>query len=65
MKGSDKEEIEKTIEEISQASHKLAEVLYQATQTEDGPEGEAPGAAAPADEDVVDAEYTDAEEAEK
>ena len=64
MKGNDKEEIEGAIEAISQASHKLAEVLYQAAQEEGGAEGDAPSDA-PADEDVVDAEFTDAEEAEK
>jgi molecular chaperone DnaK len=64
MKGNDKEEIEGAIEAISQASHKLAEVLYQAAQEEGGAEGDAPSDA-PADDDVVDAEFTDAEEAEK
>jgi molecular chaperone DnaK len=64
MKGADKEEIEGAIEAISQASHKLAEVLYQAAQEEGGAEGDAPSDA-PADDDVVDAEFTDAEEAEK
>ncbi|MDF1535342.1 MAG: molecular chaperone DnaK [bacterium] len=65
MKGNDKEAIESSIETISQASHKLAEVLYQAAQEKSGSEGEAAGTEAPADDDVVDAEYTDAEEAEK
>jgi molecular chaperone DnaK len=64
MKGSDKEEIESAIEEISQASHKLAEVLYQAAQSEAGSaEGEPAASGDPggSDDDVVDAEYTDTE----
>lgn len=65
MKGNDKEEIEGAIEAISQASHKLAEVLYQAAQEEGGAQGEGAEPEAAADDDVVDAEFTDAEEAEK
>ena len=64
IKGSDKDEMETAIEEISKASHKLAEVLYQAAQGEAGAaEGEpgAPGGSGGSDEDVVDAEYTDTE----
>jgi molecular chaperone DnaK len=64
IKGSDKDVMEKAIEEISQASHKLAEVLYQAAQGDAGAaEGEpaAGGEPAGADDDVVDAEYTDSE----
>ena len=62
MKGTEKAEMESAIEEISQASHKLAEVLYAAQSAagdaspEEGSDGEEE---APADEDVVDAEYTD------
>lgn len=64
IKGSDKGEMEKAIEEISKASHKLAEVLYQAAQGEAGQaEGEPAGHGGhgAGDEDVVDAEYTDTE----
>jgi molecular chaperone DnaK len=64
IKGSDKDEMEKAIEEISQASHKLAEVLYQAAQGDAGTaEGEPAAGSEPAgaDDDVVDAEYTDSE----
>jgi molecular chaperone DnaK len=64
INGSDKEEMESAIEEISKASHKLAEVLYQAAQSETGDtEGEpAPtGDSGGSDDDVVDAEYTDTE----
>ncbi len=62
MKGTEKAEMESAIEEISQASHKLAEVLYaaQSAAGDASPEeGSAGEEEAPADEDVVDAEYTD------
>ncbi|UCG39458.1 MAG: molecular chaperone DnaK, partial [bacterium] len=58
MKGSDKADMEKAIEEISQASHKLAEVLY-AAQSSAGEPSEEPRPEAGGDEEVVDAEYTD------
>jgi molecular chaperone DnaK len=64
IKGSDKDEMESAIEEISKASHKLAEVLYQAAEGDAGAaEGEQAAAGDPAagDDDVVDAEYTDTE----
>ena len=64
INGSDKDEMESAIEEISKASHKLAEVLYEAAQSEAGAgEGEpaASGDRAGSDDDVVDAEYTDTE----
>ena len=64
INGSDKDEMESAIEEISKASHKLAEVLYEAAQGEAGAgEGEpAPtGDSGESDDDVVDAEYTDTE----
>ena len=65
LKESDTDEMNRAIEGITQASHKLAEILYKETQTDGGP-----GAGGPAggetgagdsggDEDVVDAEYTD------
>jgi len=62
MEGSDKAAMETAIEDISQASHKLAEVLYAAQSApedaspEDGSTGQEEAAT---DEDVVDAEYTD------
>ena len=62
IKSSDKAEMESAIEEISKASHKLAEVLYQAAQSEaDTAEGESTASGDPgeSDDDVVDAEYTD------
>lgn len=65
MEGDDIEAIKKATEELSQASHKLAEQLYaqQAQGAEAGAEGAAgpeAGAAGPKDdEDVVDADYTE------
>ena len=63
LKGSDKAAMEKSIERITQASHKLAEVLYQAAQASQSSKsgGEAPPKqpAEGGDSDVVDAEYTD------
>jgi len=52
-------------EKLTQASHKLAEVLYKASQAQGGP---TPGAGEPAaaeqkkDEGVIDAEYVDVED---
>jgi molecular chaperone DnaK len=63
IKGSEKSEMETAIENISQASHKLAEVLYAAQSAsgeappEEGPAAE--GGGGDGDDDVVDAEYTD------
>ena len=70
LKGDDADAIKKATEELSQASHKLAEKLYQ--QKADtgagqpgGPEqgqpggGQAGGKTGGADEDVVDADYTE------
>lgn len=57
---NDIEEIKQKIEALSQASHKLAEVMYQqASQNGQGATGADPGAGAPPqeDEDVVDADF--------
>jgi len=65
LEGEDVDVMNKAIESITQASHKLAEVLYQETQAAGGdPAGGGPDAAdessqAGGDDDVVDAEYTD------
>ncbi len=62
LKGDDTETMNKAIESITQASHKLAEILYQQTQEAAGGEGADAQAGPPggeSDEDVVDAEYTD------
>ena len=60
-RGSDKDAIEARTNELTQASHKLAEKMYQAEQAAGaaGP-GAQPGASAgKSDEDVVDAEFTE------
>jgi len=74
MEGSDTEEIKRTMDELQQASHKLAEAMYQqaagAAGSGAGPEagaaGAGPGAGGPQaakpEEDVVDAEYEEVKE---
>ncbi len=66
MEGEDEEAIKKATDDLSQASHKLAEQLYQQQsqggggQAGDAGAGAAGGAQTNAeDEDVVDAEYTE------
>lgn len=64
MEGEDEEAIKKASDELSQASHKLAEKLYQEqAQAYDsgaaGAQDEAAGQAQGQEEDVVDAEYTE------
>ncbi len=68
MEGEDQEAIQKATDDLSQASHKLAEQLYQqqsqaggAGQAGDAGGGAAGGGAQAGteDEDVVDAEYTE------
>jgi molecular chaperone DnaK len=64
MEGEDAEEIKRLSEELTQASHKLAEAMYQQasqTQGQPGADGDSGGSAdqgseAP-DEDVVDADF--------
>ncbi len=66
MEGEDEEAIKKATDELSQASHKLAEKLYQ-EQSQAGGAGEGAGPqegaeqaqAQSQEEDVVDAEYTE------
>lgn len=66
MEGEDEEAIKTAMDDLSQASHKLAEQLYQ-QQNQSGGEGGAAGAggeqsqagSGQEDEDVVDAEYTE------
>ena len=63
-------ELKSSHEKLTQASHKLAEVLYKATSAEatgaaGGPSAQAdgtPGTEAKKDEGVIDAEYVDVEE---
>jgi molecular chaperone DnaK len=63
--------INQAIDELTQASHKLAEVMYQSAQASGGSDsqnGTAPDSGKPeneqqkADDDVIDAEYVDVEE---
>ena len=61
MEGDNTEEIKRLTEELTQASHKLAEAMYaQASQQQaqgDGTAGAETTAGAPKDEDVVDADF--------
>ncbi len=69
MEGDDAEEIKKRSEALTQASHKLAETMYQQAAKE----GAAPGGGAPegeqpaddADEDVVDADFEEVKDDDK
>ena len=63
------EQIRKAVEDLTQASHKLAEVMYQAQQSAPGgptdPDADAPGGseeAKPEADDVIDAEFVDPDE---
>ena len=60
------EQIRKAVEDLTQASHKLAEVMYQAQQSAPGgpapPDADAPGGseeAKPDADDVIEAEFVD------
>jgi len=64
MDGDDPEAIQKGVEALAQASHKLAEVMY--AQAQDGAAGDADAAgASPADDDVVDAEFEEVDDEKK
>ncbi len=70
MEGEDAAEIKKISDELTKASHKLAEAMYQqASQNEQqaGAEagGEAAGDAGTADEDVVDADFEEVKDEDK
>ena len=57
--------LEQALNDLTQASHKLAEVMYQSTGTDDsqGGAGAAPGPDAATDDgEVIDAEYVDVED---
>ena len=65
------ERINRAVEELTQASHKLAEVMYQSTQSgAAGAQAESPppggeaetGTNAGQEEEVIDAEYVDVED---
>ncbi|MBW1840249.1 MAG: molecular chaperone DnaK [Deltaproteobacteria bacterium] len=72
MEGEDTEEIKRLSEELTNASHKLAEAMYQqasqADQDQAGPDAEGPGqpgdSAAP-DDDVVDADFEEVKDEDK
>ncbi len=59
IEGDDVEAIKAATEELTQASHKLAEIMYaKASEGQSGPEGPAAGGSEKGgDEDVVDADY--------
>ena len=63
MEGNDTETIKKASDELSQASHKLAELLYKNAQAQQGAQqgGCAGGncGGAKKDDDVVDADFTE------
>ncbi|MGD9174442.1 MAG: molecular chaperone DnaK [Desulfobacterales bacterium] len=70
MEGEDTAEIKRVSDELTKASHKLAEAMYQqASQSEQqaGAEagGQAAGDAGAADEDVVDADFEEVKEEDK
>ena len=60
MEGENTEEIKRLTEELTQASHKLAETIYananKEQQAQGQPDAEA-DAEAPKDDDVVDADF--------
>ena len=68
MEGDDTEEIKRLSEDLTQASHKLAEAMYQQASQESGQAagaGEAEGAqqqAESSDDDVVDADFEEVKE---
>ena len=68
MEGDDAEEIKRLSEDLTQASHKLAEAMYQQASQESGQAsgaGEAEGAqqqAESSDDDVVDADFEEVKE---
>ncbi len=70
MEGDDAEEIKRLSEELTQASHKLAEAMYQQASQSDAQkqagaaDPEQPGSSAP-EEDVVDADFEEVKDDEK
>jgi molecular chaperone DnaK len=70
VQAGDKSGLEQGIEQLTAASHKLAEIMYQqasAEQQAPGETGAAQGGARPgsSEEDVIDAEYEDMDDKEK
>ena len=70
VEGDDTDSINAAIEELTKASHKLAEIMY-AQASQDGPDagaaagGEAGGAEEQQDDDVVDADFEEVKEDDK
>lgn len=65
MDSEDAEIIKKASDELAQAAHKLAEVMYAKAQSEPGaeqPEAEQQGDEKPADDNVVDADFEEVKE---
>ena len=69
LEGTDVEEIKKSTEALSEASHKLAEAMYADAQAAQGAEGEASGQGdsgkADDKDDVVDAEFEEVKDEKK
>jgi molecular chaperone DnaK len=69
MEGDDKDEIRRLSEELTTASHKLAEAMYQQAAQAEGqnPEGAGPGGtgAASPEEEVVDADFEEVKDDKK
>lgn len=74
MEGSDLQEIRTSMDELQQASHKLAEAMYQQASTGAGgpgggagagPGAEQAGPSAKSDDDVVDADFEEVKEKDK
>ncbi|MBQ4132337.1 MAG: molecular chaperone DnaK, partial [Desulfovibrionaceae bacterium] len=61
MEGDDPELIKSAMDALAKASHKIAEQLYAQKAQDAGPDADSasPGNSAKADDDVVDADYTE------
>jgi molecular chaperone DnaK len=66
MAGGSVETINKAVENLTNASHKLAEAMYKSSSTEAGagptPDSASAGTGEPKKDDVVDAEFVDVDE---
>ena len=66
LENDDLAEVEAATQKLTEASHKLAEVMYQAASQEQAAAGDAgdgaPKEGAAQDDDVIDAEYVDSDE---
>ena len=72
MDSGDTAELNKVFEELTRASHRLAEVMYQKTAGQAPPGGGAQGPGGPGgdagkkkEEEVIDAEYVDVDDKSK